>query len=147
VAADVATALLFLHSARDAVIHRDLKPANILLDEHLRAKLTDVGLAALLTPPIGASSRVQNRTHATTRIMGTPQYLDPDYLQTGHVSPAADVFAFGLVVLQLLTGRPLADGQSSLKRRVKLALEANEMAGLLDETAGNWAAADAETVS
>jgi serine/threonine protein kinase len=78
-AADVATALLFLHSAQDAVIHRDLEPANILLDEHMRAKLTDVGLAALL-PAVAPDTSAIALTHATTRIMGSPQVESQPFL-------------------------------------------------------------------
>jgi serine/threonine protein kinase len=75
----VATALLFLHSAQDAVIHRDLKPANILLDEHMRAKLTDVGLAALL-PAVAPDTSAIALTHATTRILGSPQVEPQPFL-------------------------------------------------------------------
>lgn len=116
----------------------------------MRAKLSDVGLAALMPARAPGSGFAQNPTHATTRIMGTPQYLDPYYLHTNRVTPAADVYAFGLVLLQALTGRAqLISERSSLVEEVEAALEpeSETFASLLDSSAGDWNVEDARTVS
>jgi serine/threonine protein kinase len=135
VAAEVATALLFLHSAEPAVIHRDLKPANILLDAQLVSKLADLGLATML--PAHAQSPA---SQLSTAVVGTPLYLDPENLWSGKVSPGSDVYALGVILLQLLGGLAVAPAQ------VEQALEKGDLAAVLDKQAGDWPRADAETV-
>eukprot|EP00271_Cylindrocystis_brebissonii_P013468 TRINITY_DN332_c0_g1_i9.p1 TRINITY_DN332_c0_g1~~TRINITY_DN332_c0_g1_i9.p1 ORF type:complete len:383 (+),score=75.22 TRINITY_DN332_c0_g1_i9:1379-2527(+) len=94
IALDSAQGLANLHE--NNVIHRDFKAPNILLDENYCAKLTDFGLAK------GADS---DQTHITTRIMGTMGYLDPKYMETGQLTKKSDVYAFGVMLLELLTGK------------------------------------------
>eukprot|EP00270_Netrium_digitus_P018134 TRINITY_DN6840_c1_g1_i1.p1 TRINITY_DN6840_c1_g1~~TRINITY_DN6840_c1_g1_i1.p1 ORF type:complete len:415 (-),score=126.58 TRINITY_DN6840_c1_g1_i1:86-1330(-) len=94
IALDAASGLAHLHD--NNVIHRDFKAPNILLDENFNAKLTDFGLAK------GADT---DQTHITTRIMGTMGYLDPKYMETGQLTKKSDVYAFGVMLLELLTGK------------------------------------------
>lgn len=98
IALDAAAGLAYLHE--NNVIHRDFKAPNILLDENCNAKLTDFGLAK------GADT---DQTHVTTRIMGTMGYLDPKYMETGQLTKKSDVYAFGVMLLELLTGKRAMD--------------------------------------
>uniref|UniRef100_J3KYF4 non-specific serine/threonine protein kinase n=2 Tax=Oryza brachyantha TaxID=4533 RepID=J3KYF4_ORYBR len=102
IAADAAAGLEYLHDeARPAVIYRDIKPSNILLGEGYQAKLSDFGLAKL--GPVG------DKTHVTTRVMGTHGYCAPEYLSTGKLTIKSDIYSFGVVFLELITGRRALD--------------------------------------
>ncbi|KAM0871024.1 hypothetical protein ACQ4PT_039656 [Festuca glaucescens] len=96
VAIDAARGLAFLHSSEKHVIYRDFKASNILLDTQFHAKLSDFGLAK--DGPAGGSS------HVTTRVMGTYGYAAPEYVATGHLYVKSDVYGFGVVLLEMLTG-------------------------------------------
>eukprot|EP00250_Pteridium_aquilinum_P017841 c23800_g1_i1 orf=385-3969(-) len=101
IALNVAQALDYLHNGcHPRVLHRDIKPSNILLDTSLNAYLSDFGLARLL----GASE-----THATTDVAGTFGYVAPEYALTGRVSDKADVYSYGVVLLELLSGKKALD--------------------------------------
>ncbi|XWS14370.1 hypothetical protein CRYUN_Cryun35bG0003400 [Craigia yunnanensis] len=91
-----AQGLAFLHSSEKSVIYRDFKASNILLDGAYNAKLSDFGLAKL--GPINGNS------HVTTRVMGTYGYAAPEYVATGHLYVKSDVYGFGVVLLEMLTG-------------------------------------------
>ncbi|CAI5475705.1 unnamed protein product [Closterium sp. Yama58-4] len=95
IAAEVASALLYLHQNDPPIVHRDLKPDNILLDAHLASKIGDVGLARLLEAD-GAT---------TMKVRGTAGYIDPEEVETCEISVLSDVYALGLILLQLLTGQ------------------------------------------
>eukprot|EP00270_Netrium_digitus_P008333 TRINITY_DN2487_c0_g1_i2.p1 TRINITY_DN2487_c0_g1~~TRINITY_DN2487_c0_g1_i2.p1 ORF type:complete len:389 (+),score=85.32 TRINITY_DN2487_c0_g1_i2:482-1648(+) len=95
IALDAARGLSYLHAKN--VIHRDFKAPNILLDDDYNGKLTDFGLAKD-GPDAG-------HTHVSTQIMGTMGYLDPRYAETGQLSMKSDVYAYGVVLLELLTGK------------------------------------------
>ncbi|TVU37156.1 hypothetical protein EJB05_10456 [Eragrostis curvula] len=99
VAVDVARGMAFLH-AQD-VIFRDLKSSNVLLDADYRAKLSDFGLAR--NGPTG------DKSHVSTRVVGTRGYAAPEYIATGHLSIKSDIYSFGVVLLELLTGRRALD--------------------------------------
>ncbi|KAF2586085.1 hypothetical protein F2Q70_00033895 [Brassica cretica] len=106
-----ARGLAFLHGLQREVIYRDFKASNILLDSHYDAKISDFGLAKL-----GPS---QEKSHVTTRIMGTYGYAAPEYMATGHLYVKSDVYAFGVVLLEVMTGLRAHDpkrpnGQESL---------------------------------
>lgn len=101
IALDVAEALDYLHNrCHPRVLHRDIKPSNILLDTSLNAYLSDFGLARLL----GASE-----THATTEVAGTFGYVAPEYALTGRVSDKADVYSYGVVLLELISSKKALD--------------------------------------
>ncbi|GLT90119.1 hypothetical protein SLE2022_080690 [Rubroshorea leprosula] len=96
IALDVARGMEYLHNlAHQSFIHRDLKSSNILLGDDFRAKVSDFGLVKLA--PDGEKSVV-------TRLAGTFGYLAPEYAVTGKITTKADVFSFGVVLMELLTG-------------------------------------------
>uniref|UniRef100_A0A5B7A1Y6 non-specific serine/threonine protein kinase n=1 Tax=Davidia involucrata TaxID=16924 RepID=A0A5B7A1Y6_DAVIN len=96
IAIGAARGLAFLHTSEKQVIYRDFKASNILLDGNYNAKISDFGLAKL--GPSGGDS------HVTTRVMGTYGYAAPEYVATGHLYVKSDVYGFGVVLLELLTG-------------------------------------------
>ncbi|XVE51857.1 hypothetical protein DITRI_Ditri02bG0074900 [Diplodiscus trichospermus] len=101
IAVGTAKGLAFLHEEEKPVIYRDFKTSNILLDLAYNAKVSDFGLAT--DGPEG------EKTHVTTRVMGTEGYAAPEYITTGHLTTMSDVFGFGVVLLELLTGRRSVD--------------------------------------
>ncbi|KAJ0545804.1 putative protein kinase RLK-Pelle-RLCK-VIIa-2 family [Helianthus annuus] len=102
IAIGAAQGLAFLHSVN--VIYRDMKASNILLDEDYNAKVSDFGLAKL-----GPSPSV---SHVTTRVTGTYGYAAPEYVATGHLYVKSDVYGFGVVMLEIITGlRALDSGR------------------------------------
>eukprot|EP00798_Chlamydomonas_sp_ICE-L_P017200 gene17200-23519_t len=98
IASEVAAALLHLHSEPE-----DLKPSNILLDQNLTSKLGDYGLARLLTPDKAVHPHDHSANQAS-QLVGTIRYMDPEYLSRGEFSARSDVYALGIVMLQMLTG-------------------------------------------
>ncbi|KAL6608049.1 hypothetical protein ACP70R_041112 [Stipagrostis hirtigluma subsp. patula] len=103
IALDVARGVEYLHSlAQQTFIHRDLKPSNILLGDDMKAKVADFGLVRL-APSDGKCVSVE------TRLAGTFGYLAPEYAVTGRVTTKADVFSFGVILMELITGRKALD--------------------------------------
>ncbi|KAK6946539.1 Serine-threonine/tyrosine-protein kinase, catalytic domain [Dillenia turbinata] len=96
IAIGAARGLAFLHTSDKQVIYRDFKASNILLDGSYNAKLSDFGLAKL-----GPSA---SQSHVTTRVMGTYGYAAPEYVATGHLYVKSDVYGFGVVLVEMLTG-------------------------------------------
>ncbi|CAK7338434.1 unnamed protein product [Dovyalis caffra] len=102
IAEGAAKGLEYLHeSANPPVIYRDFKASNVLLDENFNPKLSDFGLAKL--GPTG------DKTHVSTRVMGTYGYCAPEYALTGQLTAKSDVYSFGVVFLELITGRRVID--------------------------------------
>ncbi|KAH0652319.1 hypothetical protein KY285_031845 [Solanum tuberosum] len=101
IALGAAKGLAFLHGGSEPVIYRDFKTSNILLDSEYNAKLSDFGLAK--AGPQG------DKTHVSTRVVGTYGYAAPEYVMTGHLTAKSDVFSFGVVLLEILTGRRSMD--------------------------------------
>ncbi|KAF7848894.1 hypothetical protein BT93_L1465 [Corymbia citriodora subsp. variegata] len=106
IAAGAAKGLEYLHDkANPPVIYRDLKCSNILLAEGYHPKLSDFGLAKL--GPVG------DKTHVSTRVMGTYGYCAPEYAMTGQLTLKSDVYSFGVVLLEIITGRKAIDHSKS----------------------------------
>lgn len=106
IAAGAAKGLEYLHDkANPPVIYRDLKCSNILLGEGYHPKLSDFGLAKL--GPVG------DKTHVSTRVMGTYGYCAPEYAMTGQLTLKSDVYSFGVVLLEIITGRKAIDHSKS----------------------------------
>ncbi|KAI4354498.1 hypothetical protein L6164_003352 [Bauhinia variegata] len=101
IALGAAKGLAFLHNTETKVIYRDFKTSNILLDTNYNGKLSDFGLAR--DGPTG------DKSHVSTRVMGTHGYAAPEYLATGHLTTKSDVYSFGVVLLEMLSGRRAID--------------------------------------
>ncbi|PIA57539.1 hypothetical protein AQUCO_00600328v1 [Aquilegia coerulea] len=106
--------LLYLHEQCDPkIIHRDVKAANILLDDYCEAVVGDFGLAKLLD---------HRDSHVTTAVRGTVGHIAPEYLSTGQSSEKTDVFGFGILLLELITGQ----------RALEFGKAANQKGAMLD---------------
>lgn len=102
IAHGAARGLEYLHeSAQPPVIYRDFKASNVLLDQDFNPKLSDFGLAKL--GPTG------DKSHVSTRVMGTYGYCAPEYALTGQLTAKSDVYSFGVVFLEIITGRRVID--------------------------------------
>ncbi|EEF42012.1 Serine/threonine-protein kinase PBS1, putative [Ricinus communis] len=102
IALEAAKGLEYLHEhVSPPVIHRDFKSSNILLDKYFHAKVSDFGLAKLGPDKAGG--------HVSTRVLGTQGYVAPEYALTGHLTTKSDVYSYGVVLLELLTGRVPVD--------------------------------------
>ncbi|XP_019462642.1 PREDICTED: probable receptor-like protein kinase At1g11050 [Lupinus angustifolius] len=102
---DVANGLVYLHfGVKPAIYHRDIKATNILLDEGMRAKVADFGLAKQCS---------ESRSQLNTRLAGTHGYLAPEYALYGQLSEKCDVYSFGVVILEIVCGRKALEISSS----------------------------------
>ncbi|KAK8452598.1 hypothetical protein SEVIR_5G135900v4 [Setaria viridis] len=102
IALGAARALAYLHEdSSPCVIHRDFKSSNILLEHDFTPKVSDFGLAR--------TARGEGNQHISTRVMGTFGYVAPEYAMTGHLLVKSDVYSYGVVLLELLTGRKPVD--------------------------------------
>ncbi|XP_071715855.1 probable LRR receptor-like serine/threonine-protein kinase At1g74360 [Rutidosis leptorrhynchoides] len=102
VAIDVARALVFLHhECYPSVVHRDVKASNVLLDKNGKARVTDFGLARIVD--VGDS-------HVSTMVAGTVGYVAPEYGQTWQATTKGDVYSYGVLAMELATGRRAVDG-------------------------------------
>ncbi|CAN8254857.1 unnamed protein product [Cochlearia groenlandica] len=119
IASEICSALLFLHSNVPCIIHGNLKPSKILLDSNFVVKISDYGISQLI--PINGIDK-------------SDPYVDPHYIVSGEMTLESDIYSFGMILLQLLTKRPL----SGILRDVKCALENDNISAVLDNSAGDW---------
>lgn len=130
IASEIADALDYLHSYGSAAIfHRDIKSNNILLDENLRAIVADFGISR----PVSAK-----KTHLTASVLqGTYGYLDPEYFQTWQFTSKSDVYAFGVLLAELITGEKAicADrDKQGLASHFTSAMKSNDLFEIVDHT-------------
>ncbi|KAK2988159.1 hypothetical protein RJ640_020641 [Escallonia rubra] len=110
IAYDVADALNYLHNySNPPYIHKNLKSSNILLDGNMKAKVANFGLARTL------DNQDQGGLQLTRHVMGTYGYMAPEYIENGLITPKLDVFALGVVMLELLSGKEAAGGGGEKK--------------------------------
>ncbi|XP_050218840.1 U-box domain-containing protein 34 isoform X2 [Mercurialis annua] len=137
---EVACGLAFLHNSKpDPIVHRDLKPGNILLDRNYRSKIGDVGLAKLMTDIVPDNITEYN----DSIIAGTLFYLDPEYQRTGTIRPKSDLYAFGVIILQLLT----AQQPNGLITTVENAIANDCFSDILDSSITDWPVAESEELA
>ncbi|XP_041017675.1 protein LYK5 [Juglans microcarpa x Juglans regia] len=135
VAYDVADALNYLHNyANPPYIHKNLKTSNILLVSNFRAKVSNFGLARTM------ENQDDGGLQLTRHVVGTQGYMAPEYIENGVITPKLDVFAFGVVVLELLSGREATaadkdggDREELLFASIRLVLEGDNVRDKLRE--------------
>ncbi|KAK9674289.1 hypothetical protein RND81_12G223700 [Saponaria officinalis] len=127
----IARGLAFLHEeVHPRIVHRDIKASNILLDKDLTPKIADFGLAKLMPP---------NATHVSTRVAGTLGYLAPEYAVRGQLTRKADVYSFGVLLLEIVCGRcntnmRLPHGERYLLERIWEHYQQGELVVMVDES-------------
>ncbi|KAK4583279.1 hypothetical protein RGQ29_026175 [Quercus rubra] len=130
----VARALAYLHEeVRPHIVHRDIKASNILLDRDFTPKVSDFGLSKLFT---------DNVSHVSTRVAGTLGYLAPEYAISGHLTRKSDVYGFGVLLLEIVSGRAVMDfnreyREHYLVQKAWEAYNANELVQLVDSALEN----------
>ncbi|KFK27262.1 hypothetical protein AALP_AA8G359100 [Arabis alpina] len=133
---ETACGLAFLHNSKpEPIVHRDLKPGNILLDRNFVSKIGDVGLAKLMSEEAPDSVTV----YRNSIIAGTLYYMDPEYQRTGTIRPKSDLYAFGIIILQLLTARH----PNGLLFCVEDAVKRGCFGDMLDGSVRDWPMAEA----
>ena len=130
IAAETAEALPYLHSAASLpIIHRNIKTVNILLDQNYTAKISDFGASRL--GPL-------DQNQLSTTAQGTRGYLDPEVFQTFQLTEKGDVYHFGVVLVQLLTGKlPIcfdrSDGEISVSNHFLSSIKQNRLTEILED--------------
>nr|CAD1824571.1 unnamed protein product [Ananas comosus var. bracteatus] len=125
-----AKGLMYLHEGLEPkVVHRDVKSSNILLDKQWNPKLSDFGLAKLLG---------SERSYVTTRVMGTFGYVAPEYAGTGMLNETSDIYSFGILIMEIISGRIPVDynrppGEVNLVEWLKIMVSNRNSEGVLDQ--------------
>ncbi|CAH8387110.1 unnamed protein product [Eruca vesicaria subsp. sativa] len=128
IAVDAALGLEYLHiGSQPSMVHRDVKSTNILLDEQFSAKIADFGLSR--------SFQLEDESHVSTVVAGTPGYLDPEYYRTGRLAETSDVYSFGIVLLEIITNQPVIDqtrGKSHITDWTAFMLNSGDITRIMD---------------
>ncbi|GLT89690.1 hypothetical protein SLE2022_076660 [Rubroshorea leprosula] len=135
IAEDAAKGIEYLHTGCvPAIIHRDLKTSNILLDKHMKAKVSDFGLSKLV---------VDGVPHVSSMVRGTVGYLDPEYYTYQQLTDKSDVYGFGVILLELISGQEAISKESSgaISRNIvqwaELHIESGDIQGIIDPSLQN----------
>ncbi|CAN1304591.1 Probable LRR receptor-like serine/threonine-protein kinase At1g67720 [Linum perenne] len=135
IAEDSAKGIEYLHTGCvPAIIHRDLKTSNILLDKHMKAKVSDFGLSKIAAD--GAS-------HVSSIVRGTVGYLDPEYYISQQLTDKSDVYSFGVILLELMSGQEAISNESfgvncrNIVQWAKLHIESGDIQRIIDPVLGD----------
>ncbi|KAK8512333.1 hypothetical protein V6N13_097015 [Hibiscus sabdariffa] len=135
IAEDAAKGIEYLHTGCvPAIIHRDLKTSNILLDKHMRAKVSDFGLSKIA---------VDGVSHVSSIVRGTVGYLDPEYYISQQLTDKSDVYSFGVILLELMSGQEAISNESfgvncrNIVQWAKLHIESGDIQGIIDPNLRN----------
>ncbi|POO01581.1 Mitogen-activated protein kinase kinase kinase [Trema orientale] len=135
IAEDAAKGIEYLHTGCiPAIIHRDLKTSNILLDKHMRAKVSDFGLSKLA---------VDGVSHVSSIVRGTVGYLDPEYYISQQLTDKSDVYSFGVILLELISGQEAISNESfgvncrNIVQWAKQHIESGDIQGIIDPALRN----------
>ncbi|KAI9086267.1 hypothetical protein K1719_031721 [Acacia pycnantha] len=135
IAKDSAKGIEYLHTGCvPSVIHRDLKSSNILLDRHMRAKVSDFGLSKL---------SVEGVSHVSSVVRGTVGYLDPEYYISQQLTDKSDVYSFGVILLELISGQEAISNESfgancrNIVQWAKMHIESGDIQGIIDPALRN----------
>uniref|UniRef100_M1D292 non-specific serine/threonine protein kinase n=1 Tax=Solanum tuberosum TaxID=4113 RepID=M1D292_SOLTU len=124
IAVGAAQGLAYLHhDCNPRIIHRDVKSSNILVDENFEAHLSDFGVAKCIPSA---------KTHASTLVLGTIGYIDPEYARTSRLTEKSDVYSFGIVLLELLTGKKPVDNDLNLHQLIMSKADDNTVMDAVD---------------
>ncbi|KAK4839871.1 hypothetical protein QYF36_025649 [Acer negundo] len=124
IAVGAAQGLAYLHhDCNPRIIHRDVKSSNILLDENFEPRLSDFGIAKSIPTAL---------PHASTYVLGTIGYIDPEYARTSRLNEKSDVYSFGIVLLELLTGKKAVDNESNLHQLIMSKADDNTVMEAVD---------------
>uniref|UniRef100_A0A7N0UX11 Protein kinase domain-containing protein n=1 Tax=Kalanchoe fedtschenkoi TaxID=63787 RepID=A0A7N0UX11_KALFE len=131
IAEDAAKGIEYLHTGcAPAIIHRDLKSSNILLDKHMRAKVSDFGLSKLVA--------VEGASHVSSIVRGTVGYLDPEYYISQQLTDKSDVYSFGVILLELISGQEAISNENfgancrNIVQWAKQHIESGDIQGIID---------------
>jgi serine/threonine protein kinase len=131
IAYEICSALSFLHCSKPhGIVHGDLKPDNILLDSNSISKISDFGLCRQLSWTESASIPF----HLTDCPKGTLAYMDPEYFSTWMMTPQFDVYAFGIILLRMVTCKD----PRGIRHLVEEAQKKSRLETLIDASAGGW---------